>query len=179
MYRGFERLNVVFTYGVITLTVCVLALNLTTFFKDFSRIETVNLDFKGFSGFIKNSSRYPSLRVDGSHETAFLTLDAEADFQSMFNWNVKQLFVSVVVEYVSPMHARNEVVVWDKIIVREGNALINTNKGSRYMHWDDGTGLRGLKANWRLKWNVIRNVGPMADYQSPAYEIEFPKEYSH
>ncbi|ODN06086.1 Signal peptidase complex subunit 3, partial [Orchesella cincta] len=177
MYRSFERLNVVVTYGIVVLAVSAIALNLTTYSKDFSNVGPIN--FKAISASIKNSSWSYDVDIDGSHDTAFLVLDAHADLSSLFNWNVKQLFVSVVVEYTTKTHVRNEVVIWDKIIVRGQNPMINTKySGNRYLMWDDGNGLRGLQAKWRLKWNVIRNVGPLGSYQSAAYDVKFPDEYS-
>jgi len=50
------------------------------------------------------------------HDQAVLTLGIEADLRSVFNWNVKQLFVYVTAEYETDANVLNQVVVWDTII---------------------------------------------------------------
>ena len=50
------------------------------------------------------------------HDQAVLTLGIDADLRSVFNWNVKQLFVYVTAEYETDANVLNQVVVWDTII---------------------------------------------------------------
>ena len=50
------------------------------------------------------------------HDQAVLTLGIDADLRSVFNWNVKQLFVYVTAEYETEANVLNQVVVWDTII---------------------------------------------------------------
>ena len=47
---------------------------------------------------------------------AVLTLGIDADLRSVWNWNVKQLFVYVTAEYETKPNVLNQVVVWDTII---------------------------------------------------------------
>ena len=57
-----------------------------------------------------------SLRNNAGVDRALLTLDLHTDLRSVFNWNVKQLFVYVTAEYETDANVLNQVVVWDTII---------------------------------------------------------------
>lgn len=50
------------------------------------------------------------------HDQAILSLGINADLRSVFNWNVKQLFVYITAEYETEANVLNQVVVWDSII---------------------------------------------------------------
>ena len=49
----------------------------------------------------------------------------QADLNPLFNWNVKQLFLYLTAEYETPNNKLNQVVLWDKIILRGENALLD------------------------------------------------------
>ena len=55
----------------------------------------------------------------------FLTFDLQADLTPLFNWNVKQLFLYLTAEYETPANVVNQVVLWDKIIQRGENAVLD------------------------------------------------------
>lgn len=80
-----------------------------------------------------------------SHEKfdlGFLTFDLQADLTPLFNWNVKELFVYLTAEYETEANAINQVVLWDKIIMRGENAKLSLkNFNQKYYFWDDGNGL--------------------------------------
>ena len=48
-----------------------------------------------------------------------MTFDLTADLRTVFNWNVKILFLFLTAEYESTTNAINQVVIWDKIITRK------------------------------------------------------------
>lgn len=72
--------------------------------------------------------------------------DIDADFSNLFNWNTKQVFLSLAAEYDSKAHvrpggcmqygtkltssghdvlqAKNQVVVWDRIIRQRSDAHV-------------------------------------------------------
>lgn len=50
------------------------------------------------------------------HDQAILSLGINADLRSVFNWNVKQIFVYITAEYETEANVLNQVVVWDAII---------------------------------------------------------------
>lgn len=75
-----------------------------------------------------------------------LQFDVDADFSPLFNWNTKQVFLSLAAQYEGkrhvsyslvaapphlltargslPLQAANNVVVWDRIIRRKGDAHV-------------------------------------------------------
>lgn len=77
------------------------------------------------------------------NDLGFLTFDLTTDLSHLFNWNVKQLFLYLTAEYITPTNELNQVVLWDKIILRGENALLDfKNMNTKYYFWDDGNGLK-------------------------------------
>ena len=76
------------------------------------------------------------------NDLGFLTFDLNADLTPLFNWNVKQLFLYLTAEYETPKNKVNQVVLWDKIIQRGENAVLDyRSMNTKYYFWDDGNGL--------------------------------------
>lgn len=72
-----------------------------------------------------------------------ITFDLSSDLTALFNWNVKQLFLYLTAEYKTNENELNQVVLWDKIILRGENAILNyKDMHTKYYFWDDGNGLR-------------------------------------
>nr|CAD7423903.1 unnamed protein product [Timema monikensis] len=121
---------------------------------------------------VKNVPDYSASRE--KNDLGFLTFDLQTDLTHLFNWNVKQLFLYLTAEYKTPNNQLNQVVLWDKIILRgENSALDFKNMNTKYYFWDDGN---GLKANpnvtLTLSWNIIPNAGLLPSiFSSVALEI--------
>lgn len=49
------------------------------------------------------------------------------DLTPLFNWNTKQVFLSLTASYESPKHGTNDIVVWDRI-VKKNNAKIQLRR---------------------------------------------------
>jgi hypothetical protein len=76
-------------------------------------------------------------------DRAFLYFDVKADLTTVFNWNVKQLFLFVVCEYETRTNTLNQVVIWDKIVTEEENAKIDlTEVPNKYYLTDHADELR-------------------------------------
>lgn len=60
--------------------------------------------------------RFTPLRHPIYAERVDMTFSLKADVRHLFHWNVKQMYVYVVAEYVTDSHDINQVVVWDKIV---------------------------------------------------------------
>ncbi len=109
---------------------------LSTYFVDFSthaKINTVKV-------VVKHVPDYSASRE--KNDLGFLTFDLHADLTPLFNWNVKQLFLYLTAEYETPNNQVNQVVLWDKIIQRGENALLDYRSlNTKYYFWDDGNGL--------------------------------------
>ena len=106
------------------------------------------------------SARDPSSRSDVGR--ALLTLDVDADLSGVWNWNVKQLFVYITVDYATPKHARNSLVVWDALCEsRAGSVIKLANKHTKYplVEHDALDVLTGNALNVTLHWDVMPITG--------------------
>ncbi|KAF5399882.1 Signal peptidase complex subunit 3 [Paragonimus heterotremus] len=122
-----------------------------------------------------------SQTVDFNNDLGLITIDLESTLDHLFNWNVKQLFVYLTAEYETSQNKFNQVVLWDRIILRGTKAnLVYRNMNSKYYFWDDGHGLRGNpNVTLRLSWNSIPNVGALSFMQSEgSYTFSFPDTYT-
>merc|ERR1711937_909129 len=85
---------------------------LTTHFLDYERdakIQINKIQIKNIQEFESRASR---------NDVASLTFHLDIDSTSIWNWNVKQLFLYLVAEYKTDRNDLNQVVVWDKIVKR-------------------------------------------------------------
>ena len=85
------------------------------------------------------------------------------DLNKLFDWNVKQLFLYLIAEYTTPINVSddryvrsspirllssllqslNQVILWDKILLRGQNAHVDVRDiATKYYFWDDGEHLR-------------------------------------
>jgi signal peptidase complex subunit 3 len=72
-----------------------------------------------------------------------LTFDLKADLTSLFHWNTKQLFVYVSAQYATERNAVNQIVLWDDIIRRKEDAVLDyTDTRIEYLLIDQGHALR-------------------------------------
>ncbi|KAJ3107441.1 hypothetical protein HDU97_004037 [Phlyctochytrium planicorne] len=93
-------------------------------------------------------------------ELATVAFNLDADLSELFNWNTKQLFVFVVVEYSTPTHNTNQIVIWDDIITAKEDAIISLkNQEPEYKVSDINNKIRGFKANISLHWDITPHVG--------------------
>ncbi|RUS17083.1 hypothetical protein BC937DRAFT_90445 [Endogone sp. FLAS-F59071] len=95
-----------------------------------------------------------------TNEFAVLSFNLNADLQPLFNWNTKQLFVSLVAEYETTTHNHNQVVVWDAIIDDKRNAVLKLReRRNKYTLIDFSTKWEGLAANFSLHYDLTPYVG--------------------
>lgn len=128
---------------------------------------------------VKNMPDYFSSRE--KNDLGFITFDLQADLTPLFNWNVKQLFIYMIAEYETQSNAVNQVVLWDKIIRRGDNAVLDyRSMNTKYYFWDDGNGLLDNKnITLTLAWNVIPNAGTLPKVKGLGnHAFEFPNEYT-
>ncbi|TNM85580.1 hypothetical protein fugu_007851 [Takifugu bimaculatus] len=98
-------------------------------------------------------------------DLGFITFDLSVDILQksfpIFDWNVKQLFLYLSAEYTTKSNSLNQVVLWDKIILRGESTVLNMrDMKSKYFFFDDGNGLRANKnITLTLSWNVVPNAG--------------------
>ncbi|XP_038659834.1 signal peptidase complex subunit 3 [Scyliorhinus canicula] len=94
-------------------------------------------------------------------DLGLITFDLSADLKPIFDWNVKQLFLYLSAEYKTKNNALNQVVLWDKIVLRGDKTKLDLKDvKSKYFFFDDGNGLKGNEnITLTLSWNVVPNAG--------------------
>ncbi|SNX84619.1 related to SPC3 - signal peptidase subunit [Melanopsichium pennsylvanicum] len=85
----------------------------------------------------------------------------DADFSTLFDWNTKQVFVSLAATYDNAQHVKNEVVIWDRILRTKQDAHVALNNSkNKYGFREVGRSFKNVKnATFTLKYNVMPKVG--------------------
>uniref|UniRef100_A0A8C5D722 Signal peptidase complex subunit 3 n=1 Tax=Gouania willdenowi TaxID=441366 RepID=A0A8C5D722_GOUWI len=158
-----SRANSLFAFSLSVMAALTFGCFITTAFKDrrvpVSKVMLKNVD--DFTG--------PRERSD----LGFITFD----LSPIFDWNVKQLFLYLSAEYATKSNALNQVVLWDKIVLRGENPKLNLrDMKSKYFFFDDGNGLRANKnITLTLSWNVV-GILPLV-VGSGQVSLPFPDMY--
>ncbi|CEG48901.1 RxLR-like protein [Plasmopara halstedii] len=158
MYSIWTRANAAFFSSLTALAVMCALTTLSTFLHEESpvvkRLEMTEL----------HSLRNYRDKTD----RATLSFDLDADLSSVFNWNVKQLFVYVVADFKSASNARNQVVIWDKIVqTKEAASLLKyENEGVKYFLADQYDELRGANVTLSLEWDIMPVCGRLFIHSS-------------
>ncbi|MGH0157519.1 UNVERIFIED_CONTAM: hypothetical protein FKN15_057125 [Acipenser sinensis] len=85
-----------------------------------------------------------------------------------------------IIQEVQGSLALNQVVLWDKIILRGENTNLSLkDMKSKYFFFDDGNGLRGNKnITLTLSWNVVPNAGILPLVMGSGHKsVPFPDAY--
>ncbi|XP_045480529.1 signal peptidase complex subunit 3 [Harmonia axyridis] len=175
MHSFLQRGNALLAYTLSVLACLTFACFITTVFLNYK----TEADITPVKIVVKNVPDYSASRE--KNDLGFLTLDLQTDLTNLFNWNVKQLFLYLTAEYETANNKLNQVVLWDRIILRGENAKLNyKNMNTKYYFWDDGNGLRGNKnITLTLSWNIIPNAGFLPNiFAHGSHSFEFPVEYT-
>lgn len=72
-----------------------------------------------------------------------LRFDLSIDFNPIFHWNAKQVYLYLVLEYTTEANKRNEMIIWDKIIqspqmtgYKDGGKFQTNNARNKYQITD-------------------------------------------
>lgn len=175
MYSVLQRGNAILAYALSVLACLTFVCFASTVFLNYrtnANISTVQV-------VVKNVPDYSASRE--LNDLGFLTFDLQTDLSGIFNWNVKQLFLYLTAEYESKNNKLNQVVLWDKIIQRGENAILDfKNINTKYYFWDDGNGLKANKnITLTLSWNIIPNAGLLPNiFSHGSHSFKFPMEYT-
>ncbi|ERE89602.1 signal peptidase complex subunit 3-like protein [Cricetulus griseus] len=118
--------------------------------------------------------------LDESLETLKIEFQSDCSSQNIFDWNVKQLFLYLSAEYSTKNNALNQVVLWDKIVLRGDNPkLLLKDMKTKYFFFDDGNGLKGNRnVTLTLSWNVVPNAGILPLVTGSGHvSVPFPDKY--
>eukprot|EP00088_Acartia_fossae_P042056 TRINITY_DN4403_c0_g1_i1.p1 TRINITY_DN4403_c0_g1~~TRINITY_DN4403_c0_g1_i1.p1 ORF type:complete len:181 (-),score=22.57 TRINITY_DN4403_c0_g1_i1:431-973(-) len=175
MHTALTRANALVAYTMSVLASLTFLCFLSTFFNEYQ----VHADIDTVKVVVKNVPDYAAGKE--KNDLGFLTFDLQADLNPLFNWNVKQLFLYLTAEYETPNNKLNQVVLWDKIIQRGENAMLDyRSMNTKYYFFDDGNGLLGHKnVTMTLSWNIIPNAGNLPRIMSKGmHTFAFPESYT-
>ncbi|KAL1129597.1 hypothetical protein AAG570_012542 [Ranatra chinensis] len=174
MHSLLSRGNAILAYTLSVLACLTFLCFLSTLFVDYrtnSTINTVKVIVKSVPDFSASRER---------SDLGFLIFDLQANLTHLFNWNVKQLFLYLTAEYSTPNNILSQVVIWDKIILRGENAVLDfKSMNTKYYFWDDGNGLKGNQnVTLTLSWNIIPNAGLLPSiFAIGHHSFQFPSDY--
>ncbi|CAO1294546.1 unnamed protein product [Diamesa tonsa] len=175
MHTVLTRGNAILAYSLSVLACLTFCCFLSTVFLDYRTQVQINTVKK----LVKNIPNYGASKE--VQDLGYLTFDLQTDLSGLFNWNVKQLFLYLTAEYQTENNELNQVVLWDKIILRGENAMLDfKNMNTKYYFWDDGNGLRGHKnVTLTLSWNIIPNAGLLPTlFGLGEHSFKFPDQYT-
>jgi signal peptidase complex subunit 3 len=170
-----SRANAIFAFTLSVLAGLTLCCFLSTLFNDYR----TRVNIGSGTALVKSVPDYSASRE--KNDLGFLTFDLHADLNPLFNWNTKQLFIYLTAEYTTGANVLNQVVLWDKIIQRGENPLLDFKAmNPKYYFWDDGNGLRGNNnVTLSLSWNVVPNAGNLPNIMADGSStFGFPSEYT-
>uniref|UniRef100_A0A7S3V0X3 Signal peptidase complex subunit 3 n=1 Tax=Aplanochytrium stocchinoi TaxID=215587 RepID=A0A7S3V0X3_9STRA len=141
MHSYWTRSNNVFFFGLAILSIASVLVNLsTTYVLPEAKPEINRLQ-------VNEMRRFAPFR---GQDKAIVSYNLDFDLQSVFNWNVKQLFVFLVAEYQSNSNDINQVVVYDQIIQEKANAKQNLQGiFNKYPLVDEKMELRDAEVNFK------------------------------
>ncbi|KAM4709106.1 signal peptidase complex subunit 3 [Discoglossus pictus] len=174
MNTALSRANSLFAFSLSVMAALTFGCFITTAFKE--RIVPVNIHVSRVM--LENVEDFTGPRERS--DLGFITFDLNADLQPIFDWNVKQLFIYLSAEYTTRSNALNQVVLWDKIILRGDNPKLSLKEmKSKYFFFDDGNGLKGNRnITLTLSWNVVPNAGILPLVTGSGHiSIPFPDAY--
>ncbi|KAI9591799.1 signal peptidase 22kDa subunit [Syncephalis fuscata] len=90
----------------------------------------------------------------------FTEIDMDADLTSLFNWNTKQLYVNLVAEYESKSYEKNQIAVWDTLVLSVEEAKLKL-RGMSHKYGLDNIRRTFDSVTFSLHWNIVPWVGFM------------------
>lgn len=132
---------------------------------------------------VKNTRNFGGSR-EKPKENAKFKFDLIADFSALVDWNTKQIFTYVFVEFDDGYDNINEskLIIWDRILTDKNNVYINTkNIKSKYSIWDYTKTLQGRTGQLKLGYNIQPYIGPLTFREVDLNQnitFQLPKENS-
>ena len=170
MHSYWQRLNALFFFALSVLGFLSFMAAGTTYWHSASPVVDLKLE------------RILLRKIYGAgHDQAILSLGIYADLRSVYNWNVKQLFVYVTAEYETDANVLNQVVIWDTIVEEPSQALIKADFAvNKYSLTDQGYGLRDNNVTLVLNWNIVPSTGLLTLHHAfdATHRFVVPAEYS-
>ncbi|KAG5671844.1 hypothetical protein PVAND_002018 [Polypedilum vanderplanki] len=101
--------------------------------------------------------------------------DLEADFEALFNWNVKQLFIYVFAEFQKSNGVHVNMMIWDRIL-RRGSTdnWVNLKNVPAKYYLNDLKYLCSSNLTLSVHWISIPTAGVFYPYNHKESRITFP-----
>ncbi|VWU48528.1 signal peptidase complex subunit 3, putative [Hepatocystis sp. ex Piliocolobus tephrosceles] len=165
-----NRINVIF-YSMTICFVILCVVNYGTSFYLFNE-KDVSTNIK-----VRNVKRFVYNKYINADEAVF-TLDLSYDMRHAFNWNLKQLFVYVLVTYKTPIKSINEVIIQDYIIENKNDAK-KTYKNiiPKYSLKDYSNGLKNNTIQLQVCYKYMPIIGLARSYEGAKITYKLPDEY--
>lgn len=177
MHTFLSRLNALFAFSLSIVALLTLIFALSTSYKSYDTLAKI--DIKTVKALVKRMHDY-NMPTTEENDLGVLQFNLDADFESCFDWNVKQLFIYLTANYLTDKNVINQIVLWDYVLNRgEKGKLTLRHKNPEYYMWDDGFGLIGNdNITLTLSMNIIPNAGFLQTAISPVvHTFKFPKTY--
>ncbi|CEG83573.1 hypothetical protein RMATCC62417_17472 [Rhizopus microsporus] len=160
MYNLQQRFNNLFSFAVSVLSAVLGIVALISYIQGYPPIQgTLKVDASNIKVVAR---RFGPENQDYRKKSEFarLSFDIDADFSELFNWNTKQIFVTVVADYETDKYKRNSVVLWDRIITQKEKANLKLkNVGNKYAMVDISQKWNYERANLSIAWDITPHVG--------------------
>ncbi|KAF1796481.1 signal peptidase 22kDa subunit [Mucor lusitanicus] len=168
MYNLQQRANNVFSFAITVIGTVLAVVAVISAITGYGTInDTLQVDAKNIQIITRRYGPEDTDYRDRNSEFARLTFDIDADFTPLFNWNTKQVFVTVVAQYENEKFERNQVVLWDKIITSQDKKHLKLrNVRNKYAMIDVGQRWNFENASLTLLWDVTPYVGVLQAGQS-------------
>ncbi|ODV95217.1 hypothetical protein PACTADRAFT_49966 [Pachysolen tannophilus NRRL Y-2460] len=110
---------------------------------------------------LKYSRNFGSKNREAKENIRISSFDLSADLTPLFNWNTKQIFVYLLMEYEGYNGlSSSKITFWDNIIHDKSEAILDLNsvKG-KYSCWDVNNNFSSNHGVMKLGWNIQPHVG--------------------
>ena len=175
MYTAWNRVNAVFFFAV-SVVISLSAGSWVTSLWLPSKPLIRTLKIRALKNFrSQRESRHPE-----TMDRAVLAFDLDADLRSVFNWNVKQLFVYVSASYdtTSVGGGPSDVVIWDTIIANASVAQLRLdNVFNKYPLVARRADLKGAAVTFSISWDIMPTTGLLTRETMRMSRIRLPTSY--
>ncbi|PVU97179.1 hypothetical protein BB559_002127 [Furculomyces boomerangus] len=174
MNKPISRISSVASFSVTVFMFLVLAISIIT--ANYQKVEDVKVNVQGVT--VSKGGPYDYYdKTSSKADFARVKFDINTDLSKLFNWNTKQLFIYLMVEYDNTKNVDNKVIIWDRIIKRNGRKKFNLKKTlNKYLFRDFSLSLRDVKdANLTFVVERIPVMGFFTSRAEYSTKLDFPE----
>lgn len=182
MYNLRSRLNIVMTHTMAVMGVCAFLMAASTVVTDLVMppvpTGTIKPQLTRLGQAEIGSVRFNNRRLI---DRTVIFVEGQADFTPCFSWNTKQLFVFVVLEYTTKRMKRNQMTIYDHIIEKKTDGILEFPRVAEY-YLDDiqSDSLKGTEVTMKLMYHTMTYSGyaPIREVESARTTFTLQDEYA-